>query len=225
MSDRCGEPDGRRALATGRRRHCWQQSMAATAPSSRTPAARGERRVGVPLGDACARRRSSWSLLAGVLVSLVVRRVARACRRSTGTFSRPKLGILSRRSSARSRRSTAPSSRRSSRWLIAVPLGLRHRRVPDRNLSAAGCARRSASRSSCWPRFRASCSASGGCSSSRRSCSTSVQPWLIDHFGPWPVIGALFQGPPYGIGLLTAGLVLAIMVLPFITAVMREVFQ
>jgi phosphate transport system permease protein len=52
-----------------------------------------------------------------------------------------------------------------------------------------------------------------------------VQPWLIDHLGPLPIIGALFQGAPYGIGLLTAGLVLAIMVLPFITAVMREVFQ
>ena len=35
----------------------------------------------------------------------------------------------------------------------------------------------------------------------------------------------LFQGPPFGIGLLTAGLVLAIMILPFITAVMREVFR
>lgn len=51
-----------------------------------------------------------------------------------------------------------------------------------------------------------------------------VQPWLIDRLGPLPVIGALFQGPPFGIGLFTAGLVLAIMVLPFITAVMREVF-
>jgi phosphate transport system permease protein len=51
-----------------------------------------------------------------------------------------------------------------------------------------------------------------------------VQPWLIEHIGPWPIIGVLFQGAPYGIGLLTAGIVLAIMVLPFITAVMREVF-
>jgi phosphate transport system permease protein len=51
-----------------------------------------------------------------------------------------------------------------------------------------------------------------------------LQPWLIDHIGPWPIIGALFSGAPYGIGLLTAGIVLAIMVLPFITAVMREVF-
>jgi len=52
----------------------------------------------------------------------------------------------------------------------------------------------------------------------------TVQPWLIEHLGPWPIIGVLFQGAPYGIGLLTAGIVLAIMVLPFITAVMREVF-
>jgi len=52
-----------------------------------------------------------------------------------------------------------------------------------------------------------------------------VQPWLIDHFGPIPYIGALFQGPPYGIGVLTAGVVLAIMVLPFISAVMRDVFE
>jgi len=53
----------------------------------------------------------------------------------------------------------------------------------------------------------------------------TVQPWLIDHVGSLPVVGVLFQGPPFGIGLLTAGVVLAIMVLPFITAVMREVFR
>ena len=52
----------------------------------------------------------------------------------------------------------------------------------------------------------------------------SVQPWLIDTFGDLPWIGKLFRGPPYGIGLMTAGFVLAIMVLPFITSVMREVF-
>ncbi len=53
----------------------------------------------------------------------------------------------------------------------------------------------------------------------------TVQPWLIDHVGSLPVVGVLFQGPPFGIGLLTAGVVLAIMVLPFITSVMREVFR
>lgn len=52
-----------------------------------------------------------------------------------------------------------------------------------------------------------------------------VQPWLIDHWGALPGIGRWFQGPPYGIGLLTAGLVLAIMILPFISSVMREVFR
>jgi phosphate transport system permease protein len=52
----------------------------------------------------------------------------------------------------------------------------------------------------------------------------TVQPWIIHTLGDLPGIGLLFRGPPYGIGLLTAGFVLAIMVLPFITAVMREVF-
>src|ERR1700736_6007337 len=52
-----------------------------------------------------------------------------------------------------------------------------------------------------------------------------VQPWLIEWLGPLPVGGKLFQGPPFGIGILTASIVLAIMVLPFISAVMRDVFE
>jgi phosphate transport system permease protein len=52
-----------------------------------------------------------------------------------------------------------------------------------------------------------------------------VQPWLIDVLGPIPVLGKLFQGPPFGIGILTAGLILAVMVLPFISAVIRDVFE
>jgi phosphate transport system permease protein len=52
-----------------------------------------------------------------------------------------------------------------------------------------------------------------------------VQPWLIDVLGPIPILGNLFQGPPFGIGILTAGLILAIMVLPFISAVIRDVFE
>ena len=51
-----------------------------------------------------------------------------------------------------------------------------------------------------------------------------VFPWLDETLGQWPLIGPLFQGPPLGIGMLTAGLVLAIMVIPFISSVMREVF-
>lgn len=52
-----------------------------------------------------------------------------------------------------------------------------------------------------------------------------VEPWLNDHLGHWPVLGPLFTGPPIGIGLLTAGLVLGIMVIPFIASVAREVFN
>jgi phosphate transport system permease protein len=53
----------------------------------------------------------------------------------------------------------------------------------------------------------------------------SLQPWIKTHIGGWPLIGVLFQGPPMGIGILTAGLILAIMVIPFIAAVMRDVFE
>ena len=52
-----------------------------------------------------------------------------------------------------------------------------------------------------------------------------VEPWLTERLGPLPVIGALFDGPPIGIGMLTAGIILAIMTIPFILAVMRDVFQ
>jgi phosphate transport system permease protein len=53
----------------------------------------------------------------------------------------------------------------------------------------------------------------------------TLQPFLITIFGPIPVLSALFAGPPYGIGILTAGLILAIMVLPFITSISRDVFE
>lgn len=52
-----------------------------------------------------------------------------------------------------------------------------------------------------------------------------VQPFLIDTFDGVPLLGSLFEGPPYGIGMLTAGFILAIMVLPFITAISRDVFE
>jgi len=53
----------------------------------------------------------------------------------------------------------------------------------------------------------------------------TLQPFLIAVFGPIPVLSNLFAGPPYGIGILTAGLILAIMVLPFITSISRDVFE
>jgi phosphate transport system permease protein len=52
-----------------------------------------------------------------------------------------------------------------------------------------------------------------------------LQPFLISAFGNVPVLSALFEGPPYGIGMLTAGLILAIMVLPFVTSISRDVFD
>jgi phosphate transport system permease protein len=51
-----------------------------------------------------------------------------------------------------------------------------------------------------------------------------IQPFIIDTLGELPLIGDLFQGPPFGTGIFTAALILAIMVLPFIAAVMRDVF-
>jgi phosphate transport system permease protein len=53
----------------------------------------------------------------------------------------------------------------------------------------------------------------------------TLQPFLIALFGNVPVFSSLFAGPPYGIGVLTAGLILAIMVLPFITSISRDVFE
>src|SRR5882762_7283417 len=53
----------------------------------------------------------------------------------------------------------------------------------------------------------------------------TLQPFLIAVFGDIPVLSSLFGGPPYGIGVLTAGLILAIMVLPFITSISRDVFD
>src|SRR5260221_201104 len=52
-----------------------------------------------------------------------------------------------------------------------------------------------------------------------------LQPWLTATLGAIPIAGMLFQGPPMGIGVLTAGIILAIMVIPFIAAVMRDVFE
>ena len=54
--------------------------------------------------------------------------------------------------------------------------------------------------------------------------SAHVDPWLDEHLGPLAIIGPLFQGAPIGLGMLTAGIVLAIMVIPFISSVTREVF-
>ena len=51
-----------------------------------------------------------------------------------------------------------------------------------------------------------------------------VQPALIGSVGRLPIVGTLFSGAPFGLGVLTAGIILAIMVLPFIASVTRDVF-
>jgi len=52
-----------------------------------------------------------------------------------------------------------------------------------------------------------------------------VQPYIIALFGNVPLLSSLFAGPPYGIGILTASLILAIMVLPFVASISRDVFD
>jgi phosphate transport system permease protein len=52
-----------------------------------------------------------------------------------------------------------------------------------------------------------------------------VQPFLQQTLGQVPGLSVLFSGPPIGIGVLAAGIILAVMVIPFITAVMRDVFE
>jgi phosphate transport system permease protein len=51
-----------------------------------------------------------------------------------------------------------------------------------------------------------------------------VQPWAIDTLGDIPGIGMLFSGAPFGTGIFTAAIILAVMVIPFIAATMRDVF-
>ncbi|OOF59210.1 phosphate ABC transporter permease subunit PstC [Rodentibacter myodis] len=55
--------------------------------------------------------------------------------------------------------------------------------------------------------------------------SDTIQPFMIDHFSDIPLIGILFDGMPMGIGLFPAGLILAIMIIPYIASVMRDVFE
>ena len=52
-----------------------------------------------------------------------------------------------------------------------------------------------------------------------------IEPWINDNLGALPYVGPFFTGPPMGISVLTAGIILAIMVIPFIASVMRDVFE
>lgn len=52
-----------------------------------------------------------------------------------------------------------------------------------------------------------------------------VQPWIVDAVVDIPILQDIFAGPPYGIGIFTASFILSIMILPFISAVTRDVFN
>lgn len=53
----------------------------------------------------------------------------------------------------------------------------------------------------------------------------NIEPWINDNLGALPVVGRVFQGPPMGIGILSSGIILSVMIIPFMAAVMREVFE
>jgi phosphate transport system permease protein len=55
--------------------------------------------------------------------------------------------------------------------------------------------------------------------------ATYVEPWIQTRFGNTALVGALFSGAPIGIGMLPAGIILGIMIIPFISAIMRDVFE
>ena len=55
--------------------------------------------------------------------------------------------------------------------------------------------------------------------------SQYIEPTLIDTFDGIPVLQDLFAGPPFGTGIFTAAMILAVMVIPFIAATMRDVFE
>ncbi|MBI5786034.1 MAG: phosphate ABC transporter permease subunit PstC [Rhodocyclales bacterium] len=55
--------------------------------------------------------------------------------------------------------------------------------------------------------------------------SEYVQPQLQKALGGVPLLGELFSGPPIGVGILAAGIVLSLMVIPFVASVMRDVFE
>lgn len=92
-------------------------------------------------------------------------------------------------------------------------------------LALAGCVARWVSLLNCWRQFRVSYTACGGCLSLPRCLRLiSVEP-VGNILSNIPFVGALFSGPAFGIGILAAGVILAIMIIPYIAAVMRDVFE
>ena len=184
-------------------------------------------------GCASATRRSAISraaaailvlvILGGVIVSLIGVVAGTAGVRPQLPV-RANAGIRSPRSSAPSRRSTARSSPPSSRWLIAVPLGLLISLFLT-ELCPMWLRRPIGIAIELLAGIPSIIYGIWGLFVFAPFLQRIVQPFLIDTFGDIPVLSTLFEGPPYGIGTLTAGLILAIMVLPFITSISRDVFE
>ena len=165
----------------------------------------------------------TWPSAAGVLILVVLAGVAvfllaeavpaiwrprRSCRR--GTASSP----------TSPRCSSAPCSPRSSRcW--SPPRSRSASRCSSPTTRRAGSPSRSATSSTCSPRCPASSTGSGA-SAVLGPASVGRSTWLNDNLGCLP----FFAGPVSATGrtMLTAGLVLAVMILPIITAISREVF-
>jgi phosphate transport system permease protein len=53
----------------------------------------------------------------------------------------------------------------------------------------------------------------------------NIQPWMMEKTADIPFLGELFTGAPMGIGMFTAGLILSVMVIPYVASVMRDVFE
>jgi len=99
----------------------------------------------------------------------------------------------------------------------------RHRSLPD-GAVAKWLKRRSALRSNCSPPCPRSSTACGPARLRATARGVRAAP-LQAAFGDVPGLGTLFTGPPVGIGILSAGIILAIMIIPFIAATMRDVFD
>ena len=163
-------------------------------------------------------------ILSGVILSLVDWVDPGFQRISASAFSSRRPGTRSPTSMARWRRSTAPSSRRLIAMLIAVPVGLgiaiflTEKCPPSLRRPIGTAIELLAGIPSIiygiWGLFVFA-----------PFLQQYVQPALIATFGNVPGLSQVFAGPPYGIGMLTASLILAIMVLPFVTSISRDVFD
>ncbi len=102
---------------------------------------------------------------------------------------------------------------------------LRYCLVPDGTCAEAGCGVRWVSPLNCWRPSQVSFTACGACLFLLRCLQRTSEEPVGNVLSAVPFVGALFSGPAFGIGILAAGVILAIMIIPYIAAVMRDVFE